>query len=80
MDAVQIVDKVRDIIVDQLGVTDGEVLPDSRLDEDLACDSLDVIELSMAIEAEFGLEIPDDDVRTMKTVRDIHEYLAVHAK
>lgn len=80
MDAVQIVDKVRDIVVDQLGVTDAEVLPDSRLDEDLGCDSLDVIELALAVEAEFGLEIPDDDIHHMKTVRDIHEYLAVHAK
>lgn len=72
--------KVKEIIIEQLGVADDEVTPEADLRESLGCDSLDTIELVMAVEAEFGIVIDDEDTEKIKTVRDIHEYLAVHAK
>jgi acyl carrier protein len=80
MTAAQITAQVRNIVVDRLGVDEEDVKPDATLIEDLGCDSLDRVELALALEEEFGVEIPDDDISRMKTIRDIHEYLAVHAK
>ena len=62
-------DKVRDIVVDQLGVEADEVNIDSTFIDDLGADSLDIVELIMAFEEEFGIEIPDEAAEKIKTVQ-----------
>ncbi|MEE9280878.1 MAG: acyl carrier protein [Myxococcota bacterium] len=64
-------DKVRDIIVEQLGVAPDEVVPEASFIDDLGADSLDIVELVMAIEEEFDLEISDDDAEKMQTIGDV---------
>ena len=68
-------EKVRDVVVEQLGVKESEVKPEARFVEDLGADSLDTVELAMAIEEEFGIEISDDDAEKAKTVADVVEYI-----
>ena len=68
-------DKVRDIVVDQLGVEADEVNIDSTFIDDLGADSLDIVELIMAFEEEFGLEIPDEAAEKIKTVQDVVTYI-----
>lgn len=72
----EVFERVRKVICEQLSVTEGEVSEDKRFQEDLNADSLDVVELIMALEEEFGIEIPDDDVANMKTVGDVTTYVA----
>ena len=67
--------KVKDIIVDQLGVSESEVTDEASFIEDLGADSLDTMELIMAFESEFGIEIPDEDAEKIKTVGDTIKYL-----
>ncbi len=71
----QIFDKVKEIIVDQLGVEEDEVTLESSFIEDLGADSLDIVELIMALEEEFGLEIPDDEAEKISSVNDAVEYI-----
>ncbi len=68
-------DKVRDIIVEQLGVSPEEVVPEASFIDDLGADSLDIVELVMAIEEEFGLEIPDDDAEKLQSIGDAISYV-----
>ena len=68
-------DKVRDIVVDQLGVEADEVNIDSTFIDDLGADSLDIVELIMAFEEEFGIEIPDEAADKIKTVQDVVSYI-----
>ena len=68
-------DKVKQIIVDQLGVDEAEVTPTASFVDDLGADSLDTVELVMAFEEEFGVEIPDDQAETIVTVGDAVKYL-----
>ena len=68
-------DKVRDIVVDQLGVEADEVNIDSTFIDDLGADSLDIVELIMAFEEEFGIEIPDEAAEKIKTVQDVVYYI-----
>ncbi len=68
-------DKVRDIIVEQLGVAPEEVVPEASFIDDLGADSLDIVELVMAIEEEFGLEIPDDDAEKLQSIGDAINYV-----
>ncbi|NMP22977.1 acyl carrier protein [Sulfobacillus harzensis] len=68
-------DKVKEIIVDQLGVEEDEVTLESAFIDDLGADSLDIVELIMALEEEFGLEIPDDEAEKISTVNDAVEYI-----
>ena len=68
-------EKVRDIIVEQLGVSPDEVVPEALFIDDLGADSLDIVELVMAIEEEFDLEIPDDDAERMQTIGDAISYV-----
>jgi len=72
--------KVKDIIVEQLGVDEDEVKPDSSFVDDLGADSLDVVELVMALEEQFGLEIGDDDAAKLTTVKKVIEYIQANAK
>ena len=68
-------EKIRDIIVDQLGVEDDKVTMEARFREDLEADSLDLVELIMAFEDEFGGEISDEEAQQIKTVGQAVEYL-----
>ncbi len=62
--------KLKKIVVDQLGVEEAAILPKSKFIEDLGADSLDIVELVMAMEETFGIDIPDDDAENIKTVED----------
>src|SRR5438128_859376 len=73
-------DKVKQIIIDQLGVEESEVTPNASFVEDLGADSLDRVELIMAIEEAFDLEIPDDQAETIKTVQDAVSYIEKNSK
>jgi acyl carrier protein len=73
-------EKVKRIIVDQLGVDEDEVTPEASFVDDLGADSLDVVELVMALEEEFGLEINDEDAEKISTVKQAIEYIEGHAK
>lgn len=73
-------EKVRRIIVDQLGVDEDEVKLEASFVDDLGADSLDVVELVMALEEEFGLEISDEDAEKIGTVKQAIEYIGSHAK
>ena len=68
-------EKVKNIIVDQLGVSADEVLPSASFVDDLGADSLDLVELIMVFEEEFGQEIPDEDAETIQTVQDAVKYI-----
>ncbi len=72
-------EKVKKIIVDQLGVDAAEVTSEASFIEDLGADSLDTVELVMALEEEFGLEIPDDEAEKIVTVKDAVEYIKAHS-
>jgi acyl carrier protein len=73
-------DKVKKIIVDQLGVAEDKVTPEARFREDLGADSLDLVELIMAFEDTFGGRISDDDARKIATVGDAVTYLEQHSQ
>lgn len=68
-------DRVAEIIVDQLGCTKQEVVPEASFIDDLGADSLDIVELVMAMEEEFDLEIPDDAAEQIQTIGDAINYL-----
>ena len=69
-------DKIKKIIVDQLGVDESKITEDSSFVDDLGADSLDIVELIMAFEEEFDMEIPDEDAEKIKTVGDAVKYLS----
>ncbi len=77
--AADVTDKVKKIIVDQLGVEEDEVTPEASFIEDLGADSLDIVELIMALEEEFGIEIPDEDAEKIATVKDAITYIQEHS-
>jgi acyl carrier protein len=68
-------EKVKDIIVEQLGVNPEQVTPQASFIEDLGADSLDIVELVMAFEEEFGVEVPDEDAEKLQTVGDVIKYI-----
>lgn len=70
--------RVRDIMVEQLGVNADQVTPDAKIVEDLGADSLDVVELIMGLEEEFGYEIPDQEAEKLQTVGDVVKYIEEH--
>ena len=73
-------EKVKHIIVEQLGVDEDEVTAEASFVDDLGADSLDVVELVMALEEEFGLEISDEDAEKLRTVKQAIEYIEANAK
>jgi acyl carrier protein len=75
-----VADKVKSIIVDQLGVDEDQVTTDASFVEDLGADSLDTVELVMAFEEEFGIEIPDEDAEKITRVKEAVDYIEAHAK
>jgi acyl carrier protein len=73
-------ERVKEIIIEQLGVSPEQVKPEGRFVDDLGADSLDTVELIMALEEEFNVEIPDEDAEKMVTVGDAMNYLQEHVK
>jgi acyl carrier protein len=73
-------EKVKQIIVEQLGVDEGEVTANASFVDDLGADSLDTVELVMAFEEAFEIEIPDEDAEKIRTVQDAVDYIGKHAK
>jgi len=67
--------KIKEIIVEQLGVNPDQVTPDAKFIEDLGADSLDTVELVMALEEEFGQEIPDEEAEKLQSVGDVIKYI-----
>jgi acyl carrier protein len=76
--ASEIESKVRDKIAEQLGVAADEVTPEASFIEDLGADSLDIVELVMALEEEFNIEISDEDAEKIRTVKDVVGYIESH--
>ncbi|MCS7298402.1 MAG: acyl carrier protein [Spirochaetia bacterium] len=75
-----IFDKVKDLIVDQLGVDAQKVTPEASFIEDLGADSIDIVELIMSLEEEFGITISDEDAQKIRTVGDAVKYIQEHSK
>jgi acyl carrier protein len=73
-------EKVKQIVIEQLGVEEGEVTATASFVDDLGADSLDRVELVMAFEEAFNLEIPDEDAEKISTVKEAIEYIDKHAK
>ena len=71
----EVAERVKGIIVDQLGVSPDEVVPAASFIEDLGADSLDIVELIMALEEEYDMEIPDEDAEKIQTVDDVVKYI-----
>ena len=76
METEEIFEKVKTVIVEQLGIDEASVRMDSSFLDDLGADSLDIVEFIMALEEEFGIEIPDEDVEKIVTVKDEVEYIS----
>ena len=73
-------ERVKQIIIEQLGVDEGEVTPGASFVDDLGADSLDTVELVMAFEEAFEIEIPDEQAEKIRTVKDAVDYINAHAK
>ena len=78
MSSEEVFDKVKEIIVEQLGVAETAVTMEASFIDDLGADSLDIVELIMALEEEFDMEIPDADAEKIVTVGDVVEYIKEH--
>jgi len=74
----EVENRVREIISEQLGVAANEVTPEASFIEDLGADSLDIVELVMALEEEYGMEISDEDAEKIRTVKDVVDYIQAH--
>ncbi len=71
--------RVKEIVAEQLGVEESQVVPEASFMDDLGADSLDTVELVMALEEEFDLEIPDEDAEKIQTVNDAIDYITEHS-
>ena len=71
-------ERINEIIMEQLGVDEDQITPDASFIDDLGADSLDTVELVMAFEEEFDIEIPDEDAEKIRTVKDVTDYLKEH--
>lgn len=80
MDEQKIYEEVKKVVVEQLGVSDSEVTREASFVDDLGADSLDTVELVMALEEAFGMEIPDEDAEKIKTIGDTITYVTAHGK
>ena len=78
--SVDIEAKVKEIIAAQLEVSHDKIRPEASFVDDLKADSLAVVELVLALEEQFGIEIPDEDTEQIKTVKDAIQYIKTHAK
>ncbi len=80
MSSEEVLEKVKEIIVEQLGVADSAITMEASFIDDLGADSLDIVELIMALEEEFDIEIPDSDAEKVVTVEDVVEYIKENVK
>ena len=80
MDEQKIFEEVKKVVVEQLGVSESEVTREASFVDDLGADSLDTVELVMALEEAFGMEIPDEDAEKIKTIGDTISYVTAHGK
>lgn len=80
MDEQQIYEQVKKVVVEQLGVSDSEITREASFVDDLGADSLDTVELVMALEEAFSTEIPDEDAEKIKTIGDTVTYIMSHKK
>ena len=71
-----LVERIRGLVSDQLGLSPSEVTPDASILDDLGADSLDVVEMVMAIEEVFDIEVPDEDAEGMRTIGDVENYVS----
>lgn len=78
MSSEEVFEKVKETIIEQIGVTDTAVTMEASFTDDLGADSLDIVELIMALEEEFDMEIPDADAEKIVTVGDVVEYIKEH--
>ncbi len=78
MNSEEIFEKVKNIIVEQLGASESSITTEASFIDDLGADSLDIVELIMALEEEFDLEIPDSDAEKVATVGDVVDYIKEH--
>ena len=74
-EVITLLDDIKEVVVEQLSVNPDEVKPDAKFVEDLGADSLDVVELVMALEEKFDIEIPDDEAEKIQTVQDVVNYI-----
>jgi acyl carrier protein len=74
-----VADRVKKIVIEHLGVEDGQVKPEAKFIDDLGADSLDTVELVMAFEEEFGVEIPDDAAEKIQTVGDAVKFIEANS-
>ena len=79
MEREELLEKVKAVIVDQLNVEEDVVVEDASFIDDLGADSLDIVELVMALEEEFGISIPDEDAENIKTVGDAVNYISTNS-
>mgnify|MGYP000992420686 FL=1 len=75
----EILDRIKQIVADQLGIDEDQIVPEASFIDDLGADSLDIVELIMALEEEFDIEIPDEDAEKIKTVQDAIDYIKNHS-
>ena len=75
----EIFDKLKELVVDQLGVEEDEVTMEASMQDDLGADSLDLVDLVMSVEEEFGVKVADEDLENIKTVGDIVNYIEYRA-
>ncbi|MEJ5229990.1 MAG: acyl carrier protein [Pseudothermotoga sp.] len=80
MDKEELMERIKELVAEKLGVDIDEVTPDADLIEDLDADSLDLVDLVMAFEDEFGVSIPDEQLEKIRTVRDIFKVLYANIK
>ena len=73
-----VIEKVTQIIVDQLGINAAEVVPEAKFIDNLGADSLDIVEFLMALEDQYGIEVPDEDAEGLQTVGDLVRYIEQH--
>jgi acyl carrier protein len=78
--AASVEERVREIISEQLNVSKEEVVPDASFTDDLGADSLDLVELVMALEEEFEIEVSDEDAEKIRKVKDVFDYIEKHKK
>ncbi|HEU5086023.1 MAG TPA: acyl carrier protein [Roseiflexaceae bacterium] len=72
--------RLKKIVAEQLGVEESRIVPSARFSDDLNADSLDLVEMIMSLEEEFGVEIPDEDAEKILTVQDAIDYIDTHAQ
>jgi acyl carrier protein len=80
MDEQKVYDDIKKVVIEQLGVSESEVTREASFVDDLGADSLDTVELVMALEEAFGIEIPDEDAEKIKSIGDTITYVMSHAK